>query len=225
MFDLCDGDGSGTIDCKELTTVLCIRGILLSEIRVKSLISQFSETKAEELQFEEFCYLLASLSETAGGGQTMNLLKTLDAELEQENARLRALLDQRKVDEGADSESVVLALPQTVSLTVTENMKPGTVQEVSYGPNSDRHFRFMLPADAMVGTTLTIPVPTNEENSATPEDTPRLVSMTITDMMKPGTKAKVKYGPNKEKEFEFTVPDNAITGMTLQVPIPIEDTL
>ena len=72
--------------------------------------------------------------------------------------------------------------------------------------------------------TLQVLIPIENE-LPTALQTPRLVSMTITDMMKPGTKAKVKYGPNKEKEFEFTVPDNAITGMTLQVPIPIEDAL
>ena len=38
-------------------------------------------------------------------------------------------------------------------------------------------------------------------------------------------KAKLKYGPNKEKEFEFVIPDGATPGTVLKVPVPTSETI
>merc|ERR1712072_652353 len=103
-----------------------------------------------------------------------------------------------------------------VEVTVTEEMKPGTKAKIKYGTNKEKSVEFEIPEDAVVGSVLQIPLPSPESASSSPST----VEVTVTEEMKPGTKAKIKYGPNKEKSVEFEIPEDAVVGSVLQIPLP-----
>jgi hypothetical protein len=253
VFELVDADKGGTIDCEELTVLLRMRGLSVSKLRVKSMIRNASSTGAEELNFEEFCKLMAGAS-----GSTSELTDTLvkkmstkapgedeleeedsHAELRAENDRLKALLLEHNIDltdTAADTTTPKednAVQHETVSFTVVEGMESGMEVTIRYGENKEKDFIYVIPEGVSVGTMLKVPLPLEEAGPPAPEANfvpllppensaagLNMVEVTVTEEMKPGTKAKIKYGPNKEKSVEFEIPEDAVVGSVLQIPLP-----
>merc|ERR1711871_376039 len=71
VFDLVDTDHGGTIDCDELYVLLRMRGMQITKLRVKSMIRAYSTDGDDELDFQEFCALMAG----ASGGSTESLTR------------------------------------------------------------------------------------------------------------------------------------------------------
>ena len=103
IFDVIDADKGGTIDHNELSVLLRMQGLQVSNLRVKSMIRNASETGEEELTFPEFCKIMAGAS-----GDHSSMTDTLVR-------RMSVKLDPLKVDVGEESDGLPPASTKTLA--------------------------------------------------------------------------------------------------------------
>ena len=63
----------------------------------------------------------------------------------------------------------VIPVATTIELRVIEPLKAGMTVKLNYGPNQEKEFSYTIPATAVAGDILQVPIPTENKNFNLPE--------------------------------------------------------
>jgi hypothetical protein len=206
VFELVDTDHGGTIDCDELYVLLRMRGMNITKLRVKSMIRAYSTDGDDELDFQEFCTLMSGASSGDAEALTRHMVKKMS---QVEEGRVDGELDGVVVDNP-------LASNARDSTTGDELVATNLSDEI-------QRLKALLVENDIVDPGPAHLLPATPDTTALLDE--EVITFTVVDPMKPGMKAKLKYGPSKQKEFEFVIPDGATPGTVLKVPVPASETI